>query len=163
MGHSSGAHIAMLMAVERIETCIENEQDWLGEHTLHFDTMVGLSGVYSISHHFDFEAGRGVEELSPMKPACGYTRQSFDYYSPALRLQSLLSKAFPSKRVDEIIQKLMPKMLLLHGMDDNVVPFTSTSEAGKIMRSCGVRHCEEYYQPLKGHPDVVMELMVGGW
>jgi len=48
-------------------------------------------------------------------------------------------------------------------MDDNVIPFTSTSEAGTIMRNCGVRHHREvYYQPLKGHPDVDMELMLGG-
>jgi len=129
-----------------------------------------LSGVYDISHHFDYEAGRGVEELSPMKPACGYTRNAFDHFSPALKLQTLLSRRIAGEymhhqgktiNVDEIIFKLMPDMLLVHGVEDAIVPFTSTSEAGKIIRSCGVRCCEERYV-VAGHADVAVELMLDG-
>jgi len=100
-----------------------------------------LSGVYDISHHFDYEAGRGVEELSPMKPACGYTRNAFDHFSPALKLQTLLSRRIAGEymhqqgktiNVDEIIFKLMPDMLLVHvgvenafhGVENAIVPFT---------------------------------------
>jgi len=161
MGHSSGAHISMLMAVERIEKCVENNQDHHDIDTISFDYFVGLSGVYSISHHFDYEAGRAVEELSPMKPACGFTRDSFDHFSPAMRLKSLLYKKLQGRNVDEIVNKLMPDTLLIHGVHDSTVPFTSTSEAGNILRSCGVRVCQEYYMTC-GHPDVVMELMLGG-
>lgn len=173
IGHSSGAHISLLMLVQRIAKFSDNpfmssENDM---HHLHFDKFIGLSGVYSISHHFDYEAGRGVEELSPMKPACGYTRESFDHYSPAIYLKRLLSKTnmarhhamhHPSRKfVDEIISTYMPDILLLHGVEDSTVPFTSTSEAAKILRSCGVVNCQEQYL-VCGHPDVVLELMLGG-
>lgn len=166
MGHSSGAHISALMAVERIERCIQQKRDCLDSDTLHFDNLVGLSGVYSISHHFDFEAMRGVEQLSPMMPCCGYTRDSFDHFSPAIRLQSLLSRNFTlgcgkNVRVDDLVHRLIPDMLLIHGVEDSTVPFTSTSEAARIFRSCGVRSCKERYQ-ICGHPDVVMQLMLGG-
>eukprot|EP01083_Nonionella_stella_P232207 819398_1 len=157
IGHSSGAHIAMMMLVERIDKYIENQihgKQRVPEETLRFDTFIGMSGVYSISHHFDYEAGRGVEEISPMKAACGYTRKSFDHYSPAMRLQSLLGKQYSlassttinGKHVDEIIHEMMPEMLLLHGTEDNVVPFTSTAEAGRLIRGCGVKCCKEHYR-----------------
>ena len=185
MGHSSGAHIAMLMAVQRVERFLdrmmndkniaETDTDTdTDTDTIQFDKLVGLSGVYDISHHFDYEAGRGVEELSPMKPACGYTRHAFDHHSPALRLLSLLSTRthtthrtnsnsdnFLKVHVDEVIRNQMPDMLLIHGVEDATVPFTSTSEAAMILRSCGVSCCEERYM-ISGHPDVVMELMMEG-
>lgn len=181
MGHSSGAHIAMLMAVQRVERCLDrmNGIDNCNDiniaetdtDTIQFDKFVGLSGVYDISHHFDYEAGRGVEELSPMKPACGYTRHAFDHHSPALRLLSLLSTRTRTTHrtnsdnlkvhVDEVIRNQMPDMLLIHGVEDATVPFTSTSEAAMILRSCGVSCCEERYM-ISGHPDVVMELMMEG-
>lgn len=177
MGHSSGAHISLLMAVQRVERYLDKMDivhhqsfEVSQRDTLHFDKYVGLSGVYDISHHFDYEAGRGVEELSPMKPACGYTRNAFDHFSPALKLQTLLSRRIAGEymhhqgktiNVDEIIFKLMPDMLLVHGVEDAIVPFTSTSEAGKIIRSCGVRCCEERYV-VAGHADVAVELMLDG-
>lgn len=173
IGHSSGAHIAMMMLVGRIDKYMEDQvhgKQRAPEDTLCFDTFIGMSGVYSISHHFDYEAGRGVEELSPMKAACGYTRKSFDHYSPAMKLQSLLGKYYSSASstktngiyADEIIHEMMPEMLLLHGAEDNVVPFTSTAEAGRLIRQCGVKCCKEHYLSGTGHPDVVMELMLGG-
>ena len=58
--------------------------------TITFDTFVGLSGVYSINNHFDYEAARGVEELSLMKPACRYFRKSFLHHDPSLCLRNLL-------------------------------------------------------------------------
>jgi acetyl esterase/lipase len=161
MGHSSGAHIAMIMAVERIERCVINNQDYYDADTLYFNNLIGLSGVYNISHHFDYEACRGVEELSPMKPACGFTRESFDHLSPAIRLRRLLHKKVQKGNIDEIVNKLMPNTLLVHGCHDSTVPFFSTSEAASILRSCGVEVCQEYYM-ICGHPDVVIELMLGG-
>ena len=148
MGHSSGAHISLLMAVQRVERYLDKMDivhhqsfEVSQRDTLHFDKYVGLSGVYDISHHFDYEAGRGVEELSPMKPACGYTRNAFDHFSPALKLQTLLSRRIAGEymhhqgktiNVDEIIFKLMPDMLLVHvgvenafhGVENAIVPFT---------------------------------------
>jgi hypothetical protein len=177
IGHSSGAHISLLMLVQRMAKYAGETSTGTAGSTssitssrsshLHFDRFIGLSGVYSISHHFDFEAGRGVEELSPMKPACGFTRESFDHYSPAIMLKRLFGDKCQGhhgseiESMDEIIAKYMPNVLLIHGVDDTTVPFTSTSEAAKILKSCGVCHCQEHYI-VCGHADVVMQLMLGG-
>jgi len=171
-GHSSGAHIALLMLVNQIQrqmnsnmkSYTKNEIKPLPNRsssntpTIHFDRFIGLSGVYSINHHFDYEAGRGVEEISPMKPACGYSRRSFDHYSPPLRLKQLLSMT----KQHTALANLIPKTLLIHGVEDDVVPFTSTSEAASIIRSCGARDCSEYYLPKTEHADVIIQLMLGG-
>jgi hypothetical protein len=37
------------------------------------DCFIGLSGPYDISKHFDFEAMRGVEQISPMKGKCSHS------------------------------------------------------------------------------------------
>lgn len=158
VGHSSGAHIALLWIVEQIEKRIQNEAFQI---TKFFDHFIGLSGVYNISHHFDYEAGRGVEELSPLKPACGSTREHFLFYSPAVRLQKILSDSSFSKNIS--IYDFMPRILFVHGIDDTTVPFTSTADAGRILRSCGVGICDEYYVPECGHSDVVTQLMLGGY
>jgi acetyl esterase/lipase len=182
MGHSSGAHIALLLLIQQIENKLmrgsklnnsnnnssnSQEKDMI---KVQFDSYVGLSGVYNIQHHFDYEAGRGVEEISPMKPACGYSREAFDTYSPALKLQSLMkinsdnttNTAAVDSDTDKIMSNYIPPMILLHGMDDDVVPFTSTSEAARIIKNCGARHCSEYYLSKTGHADVIMHFMLGG-
>jgi acetyl esterase/lipase len=157
MGHSSGSHISLLWLVQQVEKALSKTSL---ESIIHFDHFVGLSGVYNISHHFDYEAGRGVEELSPLKPACGGTRDHFQYYSPAVRLKNALSMTEPVE--NNFVFHTMPRILLVHGIDDSTVPFTSTAEAGQILRCCGVRDCREYYVPNCGHPDVVMQLMLEG-
>ena len=53
-------------------------------------------------------------------------------------------------------------MLLIHGIEDDTVPFTATAEAARILRSCGVRHCDEVYLGRTSHQDTVMHLMLGG-
>ena len=101
MGHSSGAHIALLMVVDQIKRLIlleesktmirKEKKPVIQQSTLPYvDRFVGISGPYNISDHFDYEAARGVEELSPMKAACGYSREQFRWNSPALRLQDFL-------------------------------------------------------------------------
>jgi acetyl esterase/lipase len=156
MGHSSGAHISLLWLVQQVEKALSTT---LSQSIIQFDHFVGLSGVYNISHHFDYEAGRGVEELSPLKPANGGTRDHFQYYSPAVRLKDALSMV--TMEDQSVLFRKIPRMLLVHGIEDSTVPFTSTAEAGHILRSCGVR-IHEYYVPKCGHPDVVMHLMLEG-
>jgi hypothetical protein len=129
------------------------------DDVIQFSSFVGLSGPYDISHHFDYEAARGVEELSPMKPACGYTREDFRRNSPTQQLLELLT------HVDEPrtpVQSLIPRTLLLHGIEDSTVPFTSSAEAARILRSCGVTDCDEAYVAQTGHQDTVMHFILGG-
>jgi acetyl esterase/lipase len=147
MGHSSGAHVALMLVVEQAKQ---------KRSRVNIQSFVGLSGPYDISHHFDFEAARGVEELSPMKAICGYTRQAFRYNSPALRLQAALVDA------SDIVNYLPSRMLLVHGMEDSTVPFTATAEAASVLRLCGVTVCQELYIAQIGHQDTVMHMMVGG-
>ena len=76
MGHSSGAHIALLLLVEQAKRLMEAEQQERRRQgrTSRYDDeskqkrnmalcdlFVGLSGPYDINHHFDYEASRGVE------------------------------------------------------------------------------------------------------
>ena len=147
VGHSSGAHIALLLLVQELP------------ESPTFHAFVGLSGPYDISHHFDFEAARGVEELSPMKPVCGYTRENFALFSPALQLKNILRC---KTREPQVALALPPHILLLHGIEDSTVPFTATSEAAAILRSCGIRQCQEIYLSKVGHQETVVHLMLGG-
>lgn len=154
MGHSSGAHISLLMLVNRATQKLKKRNT---AQTLEFDSFVGLSGPYDISHHFDYEAARGVEELSPMKPVCGYSRDAFRQNSPALRWMQQLPNISESSTADAF-----PRILLVHGIEDCTVPFTATAEAARILRSCDISHCDEMYIAKIGHQDTVMEVMLGG-
>jgi hypothetical protein len=72
IGHSSGAHIALLMLVDQAKRLIQAEQRRVRVQSVSkkgllpmkmalTDMFVGISGPYDISHHFDYEAARGVE------------------------------------------------------------------------------------------------------
>ena len=168
MGHSSGAHVGLLMLVEWVDDQMKTNQSvnskasskqqypWIPNY------FIGLSGPYDISYHFDYEGGRGVEQISPLKPICGHTRENFNKASPVKRLLALLPKQIDdSTRSGSTIQQLMPPILLLHGIEDTVVPFTATSDAGRQLRSCGLQ-CDENYLSETGHQDVIMHFMLGG-
>ena len=180
--HSLGAHISFLMLIRQMKRRLDYHRQRRQQQqqqqqqrsvstttttthlpptptpTITFDTFVGLSGVYSINNHFDYEAARGVEELSPMKPACGYTRESFLDHDPSLCLRNLLflqptnddcvnenddevqgesDGSVPKEQPTGAVVDL-PSILLVHGIEDDVVPFTSTAEVASIIRSCGI-------------------------
>jgi len=171
MGHSSGAHIALLMVVDRVRRNMFKSQEEQAKsatpaHHLPptepfaIDSFVGLSGPYDISHHFDYEAARGVEELSPMKAVCGYSRQAFRTNSPAFRLQDLLADINECQVL--CVDNFMPPTVLVHGIEDDTVPFTATGDAARVLRSCGLTMCQEIYLAKTGHQDVAMQLMLGG-
>ena len=145
------------------------------------DSFVGLSGPYDIVHHYDYEAARGVEELSPMKPCCGYTRDNFRINSPAQRLVRALAdyrgscvsnnidnndKMMSSNSSDStptlILEDLIPPIALIHGVHDDTVPFTTTGETARILRSCGIKNCDEIYLADTIHQDTAVHLMLGG-
>ena len=182
MGHSSGAHIGLLLLVNHvIDTHLSPESSssssW--NHTAAdssslsslswwnaLDSFVGLSGPYDICHHFDYEAARGVEEISPMKPTCGSTRTAFRHWSPARKLQAALATATTTNKSLAnpcMLQQLLPPLLLLHSVDDETVPFTSTSEAAHVLHSCGITKLDQVYVADSiAHQDTVMHLMLGG-
>lgn len=170
-GHSSGAHVALLMLVNMIGEKMKNTDHTTMPMTHHIgqkypwvpDYFVGLSGPYDISNHFDFEGGRGVEQISPMKPICGHSRENFDRASPVKRLLSLFGKQREgAAATSPTIQQLTPPILLVHGIEDSTVPFTATSDAGRLLRSCGLKQCDEIYLEETNHQDVIMHFMLGG-
>lgn len=161
MGHSSGAHIALLLLVDMISERMRSSPSSQASTVVKIrypwslpDYFVGLSGPYDISYHFDFEAGRGVEQISPMKPICGHSRSNFDKASPAKRLLSRLA----SFRENGGLQQV--PMLLVHGIEDATVPFTATSDASRILKSCGWNDSNEIYLDRTGHQDVIMHFML---
>ena len=161
IGHSSGAHICSLMMVERLRRQLE--LDCLGVDTSHglmkINAFIGISGPYDIARHFEFEASRGLEQLSPMQPACG-GKDRFERNSPTLTLQKLLSQC--SEEELKAIDAKFPRVALCHGADDDTVPMQSTEEAANLLRSAGVTKCDDLYFSELGHSEIVHELMFGG-
>jgi acetyl esterase/lipase len=149
VGHSSGAHIAVLAALQRQR---KNPTSVL------CDKLVALSGVYDIPNHYEWETGRGVNEISALKPACGGTYSNWMDVSPTRILATANSHAAS-----------MPDMYVLHGATDTVVPYTSAvnmtralllsknSNEGNALSKCKLEilnHVE--------HSDTVLHLMMGG-
>ena len=87
VGHSSGAHLASMLLLSTSPPA-----PLLPFHPFSAPPpapppvagFIGLSGVYDISAHYEFESRRGVHEVSPMKPANG-GQEGFDDHSPAVR------------------------------------------------------------------------------
>lgn len=123
-----------------------------------------------------------MEEFSPMKPVNGNTRENFKLNSPARRLQMALASVYKEHQTTEqnakqvhnhfsatarvrssaAIDNVIPPLLLIHGICDDVVPFTSTAEAARVFKSCGVARCDEVYLAETGHQDVIFQIMLGG-
>lgn len=133
VGHSSGAHVATLAALKRGHLC---------------DYLVGVSPVFDIPHHFDWETSRGVEELSALKPACGYTVENWIANSP-------------TRIVIDNPPAGMPPLLYIHGDADVTVPYTSSLNFTKNLHKWDI-DCELEILSGVGHVDTVMHMMVGG-
>lgn len=181
MGHSSGAHIGLIHVVhqakKRLESLKHREEGKsadIGDPQTSSDennvngfcqyaAYVGLSGPYNVSHHFDYEAARGVEELSPLKPVNGMTREALIQNSPVWQIQQLLLQYQVMANENNNECFLPQNMLLVHGIEDTTVPFTATAEAASKIRSSGlVKQVDEIYVAKTGHQDTVFQLMLGG-
>ena len=107
VAHSSGAHVSAMALFQRNE-----------EFTDLCDELVAISGVYDIPDHYQWESCRGVEEISPMKPICGEIKTNWIQYSP-------------TRIVNETIK--MPRLLIVHGILDKTVPYTSSTKLAKAL------------------------------
>lgn len=141
MGHSSGANICALAALQAATNC----------HKLAHN-LVGFNGVYDIAKHFLFEKERGVEEISPMQPAAKGA-SNWDKCSPSLLLDSTPAG---------FITAYWPKTLLVHGLKDTTVPDTSTRELARVLRYKGAS--VEGVYPTKGtHADCIFDMIFGSF
>ncbi|KAJ1624534.1 Alpha/Beta hydrolase protein [Pavlovales sp. CCMP2436] len=136
-GHSSGAHVCAMSVLRRAQT----------RQAPLCDSFTGVAGVYNIASHFEFERGRGVHEVSPMKPAAGGPA-GFASASPATIASQLLA--------DQAV--LLPHVLLVHGTDDSTVPYESSVRMAEALRGAGVREVECVVLLEKGHADFMLEL-----
>lgn len=160
MGHSSGAHIAMSMLANRLQQKLQQQQQTSEKDTMRIDSFIGLSAPYEISSHYEFETGRGLEELSPMKAACGYDKERLSDFSPVLKLfQQLIRRPL---QVCQQVNDICPRMALIHGDQDDTVPLSSTRQAAHLLSEGGIAKCDDMYLAETGHSETVIELMLGG-
>lgn len=125
MGHSSGANIAALAVIELCRTS-----------NPHIAAFVGLSGVYDIGRHYEWEKSRGVHIISPMGASAH--QENFELCSPTYLLnQGLLDRKSCS---------FFPEVYLLHGSEDNTVPLSSSMDFADALRRVDVKvHCSFPY------------------
>jgi hypothetical protein len=96
-------------------------------------------------------------------------------HSPAPRLAFGLAAQEKSRPIDNSaslgLRGVFPsRMLLLHGMDDTTVPFTSTADCARQLRSAGLvsnhdnltdSSLDEVYLTGVGHQDTIVQVMMG--
>ena len=148
MGHSSGCHIGLLSLLD--EAFLRRVK---------IGSYISLAGVFDIVKHFQFETGRGVEEISPLKPACGGTEASFKQFSPTYLIRDFIRKHGSD---------ILPQMLFVHGALDNIVPYTSTTELTQELQK-GIDDQPSEKQRFKtlilpelDHAGTIIQVMMGG-
>lgn len=134
-GHSSGANIcalALLQSVEKEEKLV--------------DSFLGLSGVYDIEKHYAYENSRGAHEFSPMSVAAISPSRWWEF-SPTLLMPRMTK---------EKISAHWPQTLLVHGVVDTTVPYSSSQEFAEQLLHQGAPVITSY--PLTtGHADCIFE------
>lgn len=140
VGHSSGAHVAVLGV--------------LREKLPRIDHVISIAGVYDIPSHFEFETGRGVEQISALQPACGFNQEEWKQRSPTCLLREHLFEQNNNNPPHEL-----PNMLLLHGAKDTVVPYTSAVDFYDSLNHDGATL---EILPTVEHAETVLQLMMGG-
>ena len=137
MGHSSGAHITLLAA---LQGCFSSVQG-----------LICMSGVYDIEQHYDHESARGVDQISPMAPVCGGTLDNWRLNSPT-RLVPTLS--------DSILKSVCP-VFFLHGNADTTVPVKSSEQIHEALAARN-QQCQLQILDKVGHSELVLETLLGG-
>jgi len=161
-GHSAGAHIILMTVLEKIlrahhrtlfKVLTPKPTAW---KLSNFKHVVLCSGVYDIVNHFDFEAQRSVEDISPMKPAMR-DFENFPQYSPTLILQHLVQTN--EVEILKSITDSLPPVHIYHADPDLTVPASSSQALFKALTDIGVTN--GFLKLIEGirHADFVLELM----
>uniref|UniRef100_A0A1A7X044 BD-FAE-like domain-containing protein n=1 Tax=Iconisemion striatum TaxID=60296 RepID=A0A1A7X044_9TELE len=150
IGHSAGAHLCALTTLFLIETreelFIDSERQ--RDITMSIRGIIGLSGVYDITDHYEHEQKRGIEYISTMHKAMN-GEENFSYYSPNHLLRKLSSENLSR----------MPPFALLHGTSDIVVPVKSSTKFSELLTSLSVK-VSLYLLPEVNHTEIVTDLML---
>lgn len=107
--------------------------------------VIGLAGVYHIGDHYEHETSRGVEDVSCMARVM-YGESHFDRFSPT-RLCHSLSRGVR-----------LPKIVLLHGTKDYVVPESSSVKFCDVLRDLYV-DVALHIIPDCDHYEICLDLM----
>ena len=141
VGHSSGAHIALSTVLRYSPP--QPEQGKKKKKLC--KNLVLLAGCYDIGSHFEWETGRGVEQISAMQMACA----PFDEWSPALISSDSVHLATACDNI-----------YLLHGELDTVVPYTSTLNVTEtLVRSNNDTNIDCEILRNRGHADLITDFM----
>ena len=110
------------------------------------DAFVGLSGVYDIEKHYQWESLRGLHIISPMSAAAiGSKLSEIGSMTERRRFFSLSS---PTLIVSNDRRNyFVPLWILLHCVDDTTVPFTSSLEFAKSLLS-NEQTVKTYFPPV---------------
>ncbi|XP_024130341.1 probable isoprenylcysteine alpha-carbonyl methylesterase ICME [Oryzias melastigma] len=150
VGHSAGAHLCALttlfLADGREELLIESEKQELITRSIR--GVIGLSGVYDIMDHYQHEKTRGIEFVSAMHNAMT-GEENFPLYSPTCVVKKLSQEKLGR----------LPRFALLHGINDVVVPFESSSKLSEILASRSVK-ASLHLLPDVSHTDIATDLML---
>lgn len=124
-------------------------------------SCITISGVFDIDDHYKWEAGRtvygilhGVEWLSPMAPAMACKHSDFSRQSPKKLVANHLDGV-------ESLSSVLPPFTLIHGLDDVVVPPSSSQGFCRVLAAAGHAAKLIEYDGV-GHGEPVTDLMTGG-
>jgi acetyl esterase/lipase len=104
LGHSAGAHLALSALLQLAQ------KNPPADSPVAY-AFVGMAGVYDVALHYEFETGRGVNNLSTMEAAMG-GKPCFAGLSPALQLPQLAAVYAPN----------LPPLVLMSSHADSTVP-----------------------------------------
>ena len=115
LGHSAGAHLAMLALLQLARTA--------ALPPLH--AAVFLAGVFNVAEHYAFETRRGVNNLSTMAEAMGGHAQ--------------FSALSPSLLVDALHARTLPPLVLMSSVADETVPSSQSQEMAAALDRVGAQ------------------------
>lgn len=144
IGHSAGAHLVALAALTGL---IDSRVP--GGGSVGRRRLVLMSGIFCIHSHFMFEAGRGVERLSPMERAMG-GKAEFARHSPLKLLEGGAEEVRERARGFEWV--------LLHGAEDWTAPWWESQRFFKALEASGAKAKLVLLEKV-GHSDMVMAVM----
>nr|XP_022318838.1 probable isoprenylcysteine alpha-carbonyl methylesterase ICME isoform X1 [Crassostrea virginica] len=107
--------------------------------------VIGIAGVYHIGDHYEHETSRGVEDVSCMARVM-YGESHFDRFSPTRLCHSLFRGVG------------LPKIVLLHGTEDYVVPDSSSIKFCDVLRDLYV-DVALHILPGCDHYEICLDLM----
>lgn len=133
VGHSSGANIGALALIDTLiqQSLYKNPP---------FYSFIGLSGPYDLVKHYEREYERGVHEISPMKGGAGGYDRLWEC-SPNILMDKIFVEG--KRRLSSDLQQ--PKVALLHGIEDEVVPVHSSQVFEESLRQAGLTNVQGFY------------------